>query len=773
MAHMNLQPGSTIGPYTVVRYLGGGAFGTVYEVLNPQDPDNGPHRALKIVDTTRKSAQENKYLLQEAYLQESFNHEYIIRLYRQTWIGRTVLLELELGGESLKDILKRQPLSESQIKLWANHIAVAMGELARRHIAHRDLKPDNILIVGRSDDPTAVAKLCDFGFAREYEGLMESQLGTPLYMAPEIVKHQPYGPISDLWSLGLIFAEMAGIQVITAKTPVQLLLFAQDPQDITFNAPSFSYAFNTLIQGLLKKDQNSRMTHEQLLAHPFIQLPKVIILSPPANHEALLGGRLPHVIQHNVNPIVLGTMPTLGRIATILLSDTPALHHSIIVGRSKLSPDTPTTQVLTEILHDGLLIVDDNFCDLLLSSAEDVIPPPRAHTAEEYISYLQQFDALHNQQLLVNYVLDVLTNLVGASRNTNVTDLVTQWQSTRRGAEDQILHLKEVLEMCQKTILPSDISAIPNQTLAPYAASIKIPDAASFYQADNWFNKRAHLSNCLVRQTADYAAMYQKYSHLSEAQARQTADYTDITEAQAAWDAQLSAIGDEIIKAYNNTLSCYRDCLTFWETFSSVWQVVNSPDIFLAAISQATAEHEEFANSIKEQVRSVESVMNAVKGFYPKKLAQDILDNRVASENVLQEELSASGISLSFKPLPSVEVLTQTLGACFSGEQPVDSIRAVPVGSCLGLSNQPCARCLDLEKRIEVIQRVFKIQTGHDVPTAVHTYIKAKPLTVSSMPSSCSSTTCTSSLTSTLSQPSSSSPCSSFTSTCTTPSSNM
>ncbi len=94
-------------------------------------------------------------------------------------------------------------ISENEAIKILTDLLTGFLELIKNGIIHRDLKPENILI----HDSTY--KLADFGFAKSVDnfkkGLLTSQVGTPLYMSPQILKHEKYTTKSDIWSIGLIF----------------------------------------------------------------------------------------------------------------------------------------------------------------------------------------------------------------------------------------------------------------------------------------------------------------------------------------------------------------------------------------------------------------------------------------------------------------------------------------------------------------------------------------------------------------------------------------
>lgn len=118
-----------------------------------------------------------------------------------------------------------------------------------------------------------IIKLCDFGFARHMSyktEVLTSLKGTPLYMAPEVVKEEPYNHTADLWSLGVILYELAtGTPPFTAPNLITLVEhISKDP--IIY--PEFITGdFRSFLKGLLNKDPKKRLGWPDLLSHPFIK----------------------------------------------------------------------------------------------------------------------------------------------------------------------------------------------------------------------------------------------------------------------------------------------------------------------------------------------------------------------------------------------------------------------------------------------------------------------------------------------------------------------
>lgn len=139
----------------------------------------------------------------------------IVNLIDVYWTANNVYIITEYcDGGDLRDYMKRlgREMPEHQAIEVLRQIICGFKVLVDSNLIHRDLKPENILLKG-SD-----FKIADFGFARSVESsdntLLNSMVGTPLYMSPQILKSQPYTVKSDIWSIGLIFYEM-----VYAKLP--------------------------------------------------------------------------------------------------------------------------------------------------------------------------------------------------------------------------------------------------------------------------------------------------------------------------------------------------------------------------------------------------------------------------------------------------------------------------------------------------------------------------------------------------------------------------
>lgn len=254
---MNLEPGVRFAQrYRIERRLGDGAAATVWLAL---DESLDRQVALKVFHS---HAGTSDALLQEARRIAGFNHPHIVTLYDVgTTDGNVYFVMQYIDGEDLKTYLSRfASLTIEKATSLVLQIAQGVAAAHRRGLIHRDLKPGNVLI---SRDGTVT--VTDFGIALMVgeDTVEEEQLvhGTPAYIAPEQARGEAATPVSDVYSIGVLFFEMlAGRPPFEADSPMELVRAHIDtpaPKVTEFNerVPPQLASF---IGRLLAKDPNAR-----------------------------------------------------------------------------------------------------------------------------------------------------------------------------------------------------------------------------------------------------------------------------------------------------------------------------------------------------------------------------------------------------------------------------------------------------------------------------------------------------------------------------------
>ncbi len=207
-----LSPGTRLGKYEIVRRLGAGGMGAVYEGIHTEI---GRRVAIKVLSPAIAATPGARVrFLREAQLTTKVRHPHIVDV---TDIGNEagqayIVMEL-LQGEDLSQRLERGPLSPQELADYLLPVCAAVGAAHRAGITHRDLKPQNIFL-SRSALSLQL-KVLDFGISKGTDGVGAGTLtgtggviGTPFYFAPEqILDPKSAGPASDQYALGVIMYE--------------------------------------------------------------------------------------------------------------------------------------------------------------------------------------------------------------------------------------------------------------------------------------------------------------------------------------------------------------------------------------------------------------------------------------------------------------------------------------------------------------------------------------------------------------------------------------
>jgi len=242
---MVLAPGTQLGPYEIESLIGSGGMGEVYKAR-----DGRLNRSVAI---KRMIAEDKSRFQSEARAIAAINHPHICQIYD---IGPDYLVLEYLEGEQL-----RGPVAPHEAVRLSSQIADALQAAHERGILHRDLKPDNVLVVRQGGTPQA--KLLDFGVARLMRPDADATrtfaadvIGTPAYMSPEQAAGKPLDARSDVFSFGAVLYELlTGTRAFTGDSPVQILsaVLRDDPHP--FAAPT---AFQEVVTRCLAKDPDRR-----------------------------------------------------------------------------------------------------------------------------------------------------------------------------------------------------------------------------------------------------------------------------------------------------------------------------------------------------------------------------------------------------------------------------------------------------------------------------------------------------------------------------------
>ena len=260
-------PKTDISFYKFGRVIGRGAFGKVNIGLNIL---TGRIVAIKSFNKQNLlNEKAKKKILYETNLMRGLYHPSVTKILETFETDKYMLIIMEYisGGNLQNFVKKRRKLCEKTAKILYRQIIQGIKYIHSKGIVHRDIKLENILL-----DLNNIVKICDFGVGKltqKGQKLMD-QCGTPVYMAPEIIKGDGYeGFPVDVWSSGVaLYIMLSGnIPFNRDKT--------HDLQSAIMNLPykkidDISDNANDLLQNILEKNPNKRLTPDEILEHPWM-----------------------------------------------------------------------------------------------------------------------------------------------------------------------------------------------------------------------------------------------------------------------------------------------------------------------------------------------------------------------------------------------------------------------------------------------------------------------------------------------------------------------
>ncbi|KAL0978850.1 hypothetical protein UPYG_G00176550 [Umbra pygmaea] len=256
--------------FDVLEKLGEGSYGSVFKA---NYKETGEIVAIKQVPV-ETDLQE---IIKEISIMQQCNSPHVVRYYGSYFKNSDLWIVMEYcGAGSVSDIirLRNKTLMEDEIATIVQSTLKGLEYLHFMRKIHRDIKAGNILLNAEGQ-----AKLADFGVAGQLTDTMAKRntvIGTPFWMAPEVIQEIGYNCVADIWSLGITAIEMAeGKPPYADIHPMRAIFMIPTNPPPTFRNPDlWSEQFRDFVSQCLVKNPENRATATQLLQHPFIKAAK-------------------------------------------------------------------------------------------------------------------------------------------------------------------------------------------------------------------------------------------------------------------------------------------------------------------------------------------------------------------------------------------------------------------------------------------------------------------------------------------------------------------
>eukprot|EP01102_Stenamoeba_stenopodia_P014000 TRINITY_DN4611_c0_g1_i2.p1 TRINITY_DN4611_c0_g1~~TRINITY_DN4611_c0_g1_i2.p1 ORF type:complete len:339 (-),score=95.45 TRINITY_DN4611_c0_g1_i2:253-1269(-) len=258
--------------YVLGPEIGRGGFSVV---VSATEKSSGRKVAVKCIQLDVQDADAVKGLKREIKIMKKIDHPNILKLYDVYVEGSDFYLVMELvpGKELFERIIEKGQYSEKHASIIIRQILSAVDYLHGNGIAHRDLKPENLLSSGDGDEE--VVKIIDFGLSKKFgDEKLVTSVGSPGYVAPEVLTDDSYDKSVDMWSVGVIlYILLSGYPPFFGDTSSELFKKIIDC-NYDFDDPAWdnvSEPPKNLIRQLLVKDPSKRLTAKQMYDHDWVQ----------------------------------------------------------------------------------------------------------------------------------------------------------------------------------------------------------------------------------------------------------------------------------------------------------------------------------------------------------------------------------------------------------------------------------------------------------------------------------------------------------------------
>ena len=260
------EAASIVGNYIIGNQIGAGSFSRVNLAV---EKSSGMHLCVKIISKKRiENPKDMQHTKDEISVLSSLSHPNIVRYYRMLMDDNNIYIFMEYcKGKSLLSLINEKgPMPDECCKKIFYQLLETLDFLHQNKIAHRDIKPDNIMV-----DANMGIKLIDFGLCSSLSGednLLNTFCGSVLYSAPECIRRDSYiGSSADMWSAGVTLYAMTAGKLPWSQNNATRQMISQLAMGPIVPPPNASMGCADLIIQLLQFYPNQRPSAKQALTH--------------------------------------------------------------------------------------------------------------------------------------------------------------------------------------------------------------------------------------------------------------------------------------------------------------------------------------------------------------------------------------------------------------------------------------------------------------------------------------------------------------------------